>query len=192
MKFSSHQAGFSLIETLVAISILLVAIVGPLTIASRGLEGSLYAREQITATFLAQEGVELIVKLRNNAALENIAVDNPDDTLGWDWVENLQISSASCFNVAQQCGVVIDNGGGVDFVSDCSSGDGTACNLLFDSDVRSKYNYGAGNPTSYNRRIYLETIGTDALKIVSTVSWTGGLFGGSSTTVSNVIYDIYD
>ena len=56
----NSNAGFTLIESLVAISILLLSISAPLTIASKGLASSFFARDQITAFYLAQDAVEYI------------------------------------------------------------------------------------------------------------------------------------
>ena len=53
-------AGFTLVETLVAVLILSVAIAGPLTIAARGLNAALISKDQITAFYLAQDAVEYV------------------------------------------------------------------------------------------------------------------------------------
>ncbi len=71
---NQHQ-GFTLVETLVAITILLIGVLGPLNIAARGIADGLYARNQISANYLAQEAIELIINKRN----ANISGDN----LGW-------------------------------------------------------------------------------------------------------------
>ena len=68
--FVKKVGGFTLIETLVGVTILLVAIVGPLYIAFQGVSLSLLARDQITASFLAQEGLEFVrfrIGTNNNA-----------------------------------------------------------------------------------------------------------------------------
>jgi type II secretory pathway pseudopilin PulG len=54
------QKGFTLIETFVAISVLLTAIAGPLTIASKGLSSAMIARDQMTSFYLAQDAIEYI------------------------------------------------------------------------------------------------------------------------------------
>ena len=62
----SHVSrGFTLIETFVAITILLTAVVGPLSIASEGLYAALLAADQTTALFLAQDGLEYIHSIRD-------------------------------------------------------------------------------------------------------------------------------
>ncbi len=61
-----NKKGFTIVETLVAVTILMIAIAGPLSVASRGLSASIYARDQMTATFLAQESMEIIKNTRDN------------------------------------------------------------------------------------------------------------------------------
>lgn len=57
-KFIMKNKGFTIIETLVAITILMIAVAGPLTIAQKSLMASIYARDQIVASYLAQEVME--------------------------------------------------------------------------------------------------------------------------------------
>lgn len=59
IKFNREE-GFTIIETLVAITILMIAIAGPMTIAQKGLNASKYARDQTTATYLAQDAIEFV------------------------------------------------------------------------------------------------------------------------------------
>jgi len=60
------NAGFTLVETLVAISILMLSVSGPLYYASESLKAAIYARDQITAFYLAQDAFEQIRKIRDN------------------------------------------------------------------------------------------------------------------------------
>jgi prepilin-type N-terminal cleavage/methylation domain-containing protein len=64
-----YKKGFTLMETLVAISILMLAIAGPLTVAQKGLSGAAYAKDQITAYYLAQDAVEFVRSVRDTNAL---------------------------------------------------------------------------------------------------------------------------
>ena len=62
----SHvQRGYTLIETLIAITIIVTATVGPLSLAAKSLAQSQYARDQITAFYLAQEGLEIVRHIRD-------------------------------------------------------------------------------------------------------------------------------
>lgn len=60
------KGGFTIIETLVAITILMIAIAGPLTVASQALHAALDARSQMVATNLAQEMVEEVRNYKDN------------------------------------------------------------------------------------------------------------------------------
>ena len=57
--------GFTLIETLVAISLLTIAIVAPMSLTAQSLSSAYYARDQITAFYLAQEAIEALRSVRD-------------------------------------------------------------------------------------------------------------------------------
>lgn len=61
----SFAGGFTLIEALVAISILTIAVTGPLSLASKGLAYSSYAKDEITAFYLANEAIDVIRNIRD-------------------------------------------------------------------------------------------------------------------------------
>jgi prepilin-type N-terminal cleavage/methylation domain-containing protein len=71
--------GFTLIETLVAVTILTLAVVGPLLAASRGLVAATTAKDQLTASFLAQEGIEYVRLIRDDQYLAN----NGNQSAAW-------------------------------------------------------------------------------------------------------------
>ena len=58
--------GFTMVETLVAVAILMISIAGPLTIAQKGLTAAIYARDQVIASFLAQDAMEFLKNVRDN------------------------------------------------------------------------------------------------------------------------------
>ncbi|MES2223363.1 MAG: prepilin-type N-terminal cleavage/methylation domain-containing protein [Patescibacteria group bacterium] len=64
--------GFTLIETLVAITLLVVAITGPLQIAANALFSAFYARDEITAYYLAVEAVEYVKNSRDTLFLSDV------------------------------------------------------------------------------------------------------------------------
>ena len=64
------SAGFTLIETLVAISLLSIAIVAPMALTAQSLATAYYARDQITAFYLAQEAIEAVRAIRDAQILK--------------------------------------------------------------------------------------------------------------------------
>ncbi len=81
---NSLNAGFTLIESLIAVTILSFAIAGPLSTASHALVAAQIARGQLTASYLAQEGVEYVRAMRDDAYLNAYSVGGSDvSTAAW-------------------------------------------------------------------------------------------------------------
>ncbi len=165
--YKSHRGGFTLVETLVAISVLVTAIIGPMTIASRGLQSAFYARDELAAVYLAQEGIELTRALRDNYSLNNIG--SPSD----DWYADPSIPP-SC-KTGSGCG--LDARG---TIKDCSLSP-TACQLQYDSTASGVGIYtlaSVGVPSQYTRVILLSGANANNEVTVSVdVFWQSGLFG---------------
>ena len=70
---SIRKQGFTFVETLVAITVLLVAIVAPMSLAQDGIVAARLAQDQIVAFYLGQEGIEVVKNLRDNNRLINAA-----------------------------------------------------------------------------------------------------------------------
>lgn len=79
---SLQNRGLTLVETLVAISILTIAVIGPLGIIGQALHSSYYTKDQMTAYYLAQEPIEYVRNLRDNQgiAITKDVLDNTVDT----------------------------------------------------------------------------------------------------------------
>src|SRR3989344_2363041 len=80
IQIFKSQSGFTLLETLVAIAILMIAIASAFGLAPEGLVGARFAKNQTTATYLAQEGLEVVHNMRDNAMF---FAPNPDDPMNW-------------------------------------------------------------------------------------------------------------
>jgi len=72
-----RSGGFTLVETLVAISIFSVSIIALMAVLASGVSDINYAKRKITATYLAQEGIEYVRNMRDNAFL------SADPNTGW-------------------------------------------------------------------------------------------------------------
>ncbi len=66
---NNFKKGFTLVETLVALSIFTTAVLAMLIILSQGISQTSYAKNKLVATYLAQEGVEYFRNLRDNYML---------------------------------------------------------------------------------------------------------------------------
>ena len=71
--FRKPVRAFTLVETLVAVAILTIAIVGPYTAAAKSLAAAYVARDELVASGLAQEGVEYARNVRDT----NYLAHNP-------------------------------------------------------------------------------------------------------------------
>lgn len=194
MYYSKKHDGFSLVETLVAISILLIVIVGPMSISMRTAKSSTFATEQVQAFFLAQEGIELVQKTRDDVLLE---WNGFGGTLNDPWNQFTSTSNAGayrlCFN-ANGCGLQWGSTAGtLDTVLSCDPV--TNCLIYRTTSGRSWFTHNAsGNQaTLFTRRIYFSSIGSNGVHARSVVTWrTGSVVAEQRVEVDTYLYNIYD
>ena len=114
MKRMKIKKGFTLIETLVAITILLISLAGPLTLAAQALKSAYYARDGITAFYLAQEGLEYVRAIRDQnylASPQQPWLTGIDDCVGVSCqVDFLNFSHSVCPGNACSALLVDSNG----------------------------------------------------------------------------------
>ena len=179
------QSGFSLVEVLVAISLLLIALVGPMTFFARSSQSTEVANDRAIATFLAQEGAELIQKKRDDRTLEHFLNSGED---GW---EDFLSDVSQCMD-ASGCGVDIDTTAGDTTVQVINCSDNN-CVLSYDENAgRARYNHGSGEVTPYTRVIQLEAIDNREVEITSRVEWDStSLIGTQSVEVQTTIFNVY-
>ena len=80
MLIKYKNKGFSLIEALVAITVLVFGIIGPLTLAQMSLRSFPQIRDRITAEYLAAEGMEVIKNIRDEALIKDPGSGFPNFT----------------------------------------------------------------------------------------------------------------
>ena len=102
MKKVFALKGFTLVETLVAISVLLLVIIGPMTVAQKGIQNAYFANERATAVFLAQEAIEEVREYRDAEALNEFHGGDGDTT---DWISGAK-NDLECSN----CKLYLDGG----------------------------------------------------------------------------------
>lgn len=147
--------GFTLVETLVAITILLIAVLAPMRIVSQSIKAAALSQQQLTATFLAQEGVEAMIRLRDDDALDGGAT--------WDWYTNLPSACSS--------GTGCDYDPATDNLIVCS---GNNCKIYLDESASNNTYYSHdsnGTETLYTRTTTVSEVQTGEVEVTCTVSW---------------------
>ena len=188
MKYPTHQAGYSLVEVLVAISILLIATVGPMTIAARSLQYAQFSAQQNTAFFLAQEGIEAIFAIRAEAGLAHLAPGGP---ASWIWTTGSDLSDC---RATTGCGIDWRDTSLMSNVVGCNSG---GCQIYYDeTNAPARYSHDAsGVATPYTRVITISDPSgiPNEVQVTSTVRWDGaGNQPGRSVVLQTYLQDIYD
>ena len=96
-KQINNKKAFTLVEALVAISILMIAIASPMTLAQKGLSTATLSKDQMIASFLAQDAIESVKNIRDQIAVSQTA----------DWLAPVQgsvpVSLAPCVCTTDDC-----------------------------------------------------------------------------------------
>lgn len=201
------QFGFSLVETLVAITILLIVVVGPMTIISSATSSTNFSSEQVVANFLAQEGAELAQKARDDLLLPQflpMATPPPADA-AWDSFTDRTSPAAQfrqCFNggcgLEYSASTKAQRDTGALLVANCvGAGNVDNCRLNIDttSARRSHYTHDAGTrPSPFTRVITMnhDPARPFEVEVVSTVTWqTGDQRRQQQAQVRTYLYNVY-
>lgn len=160
----ARGGGFTLLETAIAIAILVAAIIGPMALSSQSIRSASVARNNIISSNLAQEGIELVKNIRLNNRIE----DKP-------WMQGLN----ACKNVN---GCFID---ALDLdVRPCAGN----CRFLRFNNSLKLYNYDSGTDSIFRRVITISDINSDEIKVRSSVRWSDK-FGNHDFALSTSMFD---
>lgn len=130
------KKGFTLVETLVAISILLMAVVAPLTILAKNITAAFDAKNKVTALYLAEDAIDFVkYKIATN-------LNTPQF-----WLNGIPCLGGSACRVDS-------------FDDDIVSCGGTCPALKFDS-ATGVYGYGAGSSSNFTRTISIAGVTND-------------------------------
>jgi len=176
MKYDSKKyKSFTLVETLVAIAVLTTSILAPLSIASNSLFQARAAREQIVATYLAQEAVEMIRYVRDRNLMRGLGSPTSE------WLEF--IPKDSWFE-PDWAGAQNGN-----FNLCPNTSDPTSCHYLH---YNGSYSLGSvGDETKFKRAVRLTVSPTnpDEATLESRVYWTSGVSGERNVFVKVYLYN---
>lgn len=177
-----NNRGFTLIETLVAVAILTLAIVGPLTAVSSAVSSATYATDQVKAYYLGEEAIEIIRAVRDNNSLSGV-----------DWLTGI---NSVCFEEGKTCSVDIVT---AQFY-ECSPTLFDTCVVYSDESTADPTHFhrqhqtgGNWQDTGYKRTVHLTGVDHDAthpgneeLVVQVVVSWKSGAVSRSITISENM------
>ena len=159
-KFGS---GFTLVEALVAVSIILVGVTAAFGTAQLGLSSTSAVRNRITAMFLAPEALEGVKNIKDSN-LQKISLNNS----GINWLEGISIAGAA--PCGSECGYDVIT----DSLSSCSDIGG--CKIYLDDNFYRQMADGV-TETGFVRQISVEEIVTGfEARVTVVVSRSSGNF----------------
>ena len=198
MKIKLSQLGFSLVEVLVAVSILLLFVTGPMQIITSANRSTGFASQQVNAFLLAQEGLELAEKGRDDLLLQYYRREIYNTGLPMSTPMTSYVTQfANCF-LGAGCDLTI-SGTPQATINITSCTPIASCRLYIDmSSSRSVYNHNTNAEISpYTRVIKMERLPASGkireIKVTSTVTWrTGSFIAGQSVTLVTYLENTYD
>ena len=150
--------GFTLVETLVAISIFSFALVFLLSSVGGGLNNLNSVKNRLTGSYLAEEGIELVRAIRDNDVIA---------TNAWHAGFLSHPNLVSCSSAINGCNIEPSTLE----IFPCSSAQG--CVVRYNQNAGY---YGTGSSSSiFSRKITIEEISPTEVRVTSVVSWNDGL-----------------
>ena len=187
-------AGFTLIETVVALALLVGALAGPVTLATRSIFHTRFSKNKLIATHLAAESIEIVRQKRDS----NIIA-------GQNWRTNGCPSGSNCLVQGMYHGDVFSPAGLVPCTTSCWS---DVNNLVYDPVVgvygQQCYSGSGCLVTQFNRVITITDLGDEnniqlpggpvsisgsgRMQVNSEVRWQDNV-GTQSVTLIQIMYN---
>lgn len=163
MITTTPMRGFTLVETLVAITVVVTAMVGPLYAVQQALNASRSARDQLVASSLAQEAVEHVRGIRDSNYLYLLA--NTGSSRSWLYGVDGTGGSVNC--ISGPC--VVDP-----TLDPTQSTASRTITPLYLSSTNLYNQASSGTPTKYTRTVQLTPVSGSVSEMTVTVivTWT--------------------
>lgn len=177
-EIRGRVSGFTLVETLVAISLLMMAIVAPITLTVQSLRSAYYSRDQITAFYMAQEAIEAVRAIRDGQVLQIAQSSNGG-----------AIDLFGPIPLGQDFRVDARKSDPAQSIALCSSDPGGACIPLQTDGTLYGYQSGWSN-TNFTRTVRAQFVGSgqDELRVTVQVTWKSGTYQSRTFSISENMY----
>lgn len=167
MKYITHnkrKRGFTILELIVAIFIIITGIVAAASLITYSISAVIIGKSQIIATSLAQEGLEVIRNIRDNNW--HCIADPECNLIGGDeypthWKDELGVC-------APPTGCQVEYS---DLKNDLIAYTGNSLKLSTENGY-GYYQYTIGDSTRFYRKITITDISDEEIKVVSEVTYT--------------------
>jgi len=153
-NLKKKQKAFTLVEVLIAVSILTIGILSGFILITKVLYNTAVIQDRLTASFLTQEGIELVRQVRDSNFLQ---IMNGESV---EWKDGLADGSYTIESKA----------GSEQPITLTSVDTGEGSNFRYNDDTKI-YNYTIGEPTTFNREIKITTINDDEIRVESIMKW---------------------
>ncbi|MBI2591556.1 MAG: hypothetical protein HYW34_02675 [Candidatus Brennerbacteria bacterium] len=167
----SKSRGTILVEVIIAISIVIVGLLAVLRLLSRSISLNREVSNQLVATYLAEEGIEVAKNILDANTIK-IGIGDPPYTNSNQWNRDFTPGSYE-----------------IDYQSQALESDQGRF-LFFDPDTgRYGYDTAVGLQTFFKRRIDIENITNNELRISSKVNWDSRSGAISSVDLEDHFYN---
>lgn len=155
MKQCSNETmkkGFTLLEMMVSLFLITVGVMGIFLVINRTLILMTPSSSKVIAAYLTQEGIEIVRNIRDS-----------------NWIEQ-QTNPAVPWNDGLTAGDYQADYNNQPPLDSWKGPTVEASHLKFDNNTH-VYSYDSGDYTKFNRRINIESLGPNSLKVTVTVYW---------------------
>ena len=158
--------GFTLVELLIAMSILSIGILATFGAVSNNLRVSNFTQDQVTAYYLADEGVEYIHNLRDENGIKNVQAIASGGSVAW-LTGIAQVFGDPCFG-----GVACAADSPLNTLTTCVGG-ASSCPFLRIDPTSGLYGYtSTWTLTPFQRVITVQVVSATEAVVTVTVTWT--------------------
>ena len=172
----NRKKGFSLIETVVGLSIVILSVVSVIGLLTKGIFATGLARDQVIAGYLAQDALEFVVtKVREDF------LQDPNGA----WLRNFD---PECKNGNKGC-YINTSAFGSESILKCI---GSPCPVLQYNQNQQLYGYGVGGDwvnTKFTREVVVEEVVSDVeARVTVTITWDTRISQKSIVLETNIFH----